>query len=65
MCTVTFVPVKDGYFLTSNRDMNVSRAKAIPPALYEFDSSTLIFPRDIESDATWIALNVNRMLACC
>jgi hypothetical protein len=59
MCTVTFVPVKDRYFITSNRDEKVFRKQAIPPSLYYIDNIKLIFPKDADANGTWIALHEN------
>lgn len=56
MCTVTFVPVKDGYYITSNRDEKKQRSKAIPPKTYKLNEATLLFPRDTEAGGTWIAI---------
>jgi uncharacterized protein with NRDE domain len=59
MCTVSFVPVKDKYILTSNRDEKNGRQKAIPPDLYEIDNCRLIFPKDMDFGGSWIALHEN------
>ena len=59
MCTVTFIPVKDKYYITSNRDEKTLRKQAIPPAVYYMDDSKLIFPKDADAGGSWIALNEN------
>jgi uncharacterized protein with NRDE domain len=59
MCTVTFIPVRDKFFITSNRDEKNSRKQAIPPAVYEFDSGKIIFPKDGDAGGTWVALHEN------
>jgi len=59
MCTVTFIPVKDKYYITSNRDEKVFRKQAIPPQLYNVDGRKLLFPRDTDAGGTWIALHEN------
>jgi uncharacterized protein with NRDE domain len=59
MCTVTFIPVKDKIFITSNRDEKKSRKKAIPPAIYNYQGVKLIFPKDAEAGGTWIAMKEN------
>ena len=59
MCTVTFIPVKNRYFITSNRDEKYSRKKAIPPVIYDNGKSKLLFPRDAAAGGTWIALHEN------
>jgi hypothetical protein len=52
MCTVTFVPAKDGYFLGSNRDEQATRATAIAP-VYKHN---LLFPQDADKGGTWLAI---------
>jgi hypothetical protein len=46
MCTVSFIPIKDKYFITSNRDEKYTRKKALSPALYNYDGHKMIFPKD-------------------
>lgn len=59
MCTVTFIPVKDKVFITSNRDEKSSRKQAAPPAIYEYESGKIIYPRDTDAGGSWIALHEN------
>ncbi|HEV8287232.1 MAG TPA: NRDE family protein [Chitinophagaceae bacterium] len=59
MCTVSFIPGRDKYFITSNRDEKNTRKQAIPPAFYEFESGKLIFPKDGDAGGSWIALHEN------
>ncbi len=59
MCTVTFIPVKGKIYLTSNRDEKQTRPDAISPAVYEFDSGKILFPKDAEAGGTWIAAHEN------
>ncbi len=59
MCTVTFVPVKNKYFITSNRDEKCGRKNAIPPAIYELDKGHVIFPKDADAGGSWIAVHEN------
>lgn len=59
MCTVTYVPGKEGIFLTSNRDEKSWRKDALPPRKYEFDGGNMFFPRDADAGGTWIALHEN------
>ena len=63
MCTVTFIPVKNRYFITSNRDEKYSRKKAIPPAIYTIHKSNLLFPKDANAGGSWIALHENGNVA--
>jgi len=59
MCTVTFIPTNEKYFITSNRDEKNIRKQAIPPALYQINQKKLIFPRDADAGGTWITLHEN------
>jgi len=59
MCTVTFIPVSDKFFITSNRDEKNNRRQAMPPAVYPFESGKIIFPKDGDAGGTWIALHEN------
>lgn len=59
MCTVTFIPVQDKYFITSNRDEKNSRRVAIPPTIYQFESGKILFPKDGEMGGSWIASHEN------
>jgi hypothetical protein len=59
MCTVTFIPVRDKVFLTSNRDEKHWRADALYPGTYEFSSGNILFPKDGDAGGTWVALHNN------
>lgn len=54
MCTVTFVPNKTGFILTSNRDETTLRGRAIPPQEYQGKFKKLYYPRDPKANGTWI-----------
>jgi len=56
MCTVTFIPHREGYRLAMNRDERMSRAIASPPAVFQHRGIDSIYPRDAEG-GTWIAAN--------
>ena len=55
MCTVSFVPLKDGYCITSNRDERITRDKAIPPKNYVLNHKKIHFPKDPKAGGTWFA----------
>ncbi len=57
MCTVTFIPVKGKYFLTSNRDEKHIRSQALPPEIYVENGISVIYPKDADAGGSWIALN--------
>jgi len=59
MCTVTFIPTNEKYFITANRDEKNIRRPAIVPAVYEIRHRKLIFPKDGNAGGTWIALHEN------
>lgn len=56
MCTLTFIPEDNGYDLAMNRDEQIKRGSAIPPARIALHGGTAIYPRDTEG-GTWIAAN--------
>lgn len=59
MCTVTYIPAKDGAFLVSNRDEKHYRSDALVPGRYLFPSGEIVFPKDADAGGTWIALHAN------
>lgn len=59
MCTVSFVPVRDKVFITSNRDEKMTRKSAIPPMVYDFESGKIILPKDGDAGGSWIAMHEN------
>ena len=63
MCTVSYLPVKDRVFITSNRDEKKLRGRAVAPAKYAVDCIGLIYPKDRDAGGTWIALRDNGIAA--
>ncbi len=63
MCTVTYVPISDGFCLTSSRDERTNRATLIPQ-FYSYNKYELVYPRDEQSGGTWIAANNLGRVAC-
>jgi hypothetical protein len=59
MCTVTFIPAKEGIFLTSNRDEKNWRSTATAPEVYALTSGRIIFPKDGDAGGSWIAIHEN------
>lgn len=59
MCTVTFIPAKDKYFITSNRDEKSARRQALPPTDYFDEDVLLTYPKDADAGGSWIAVNHN------
>jgi Transport and Golgi organisation 2 len=64
MCTVSYVPTNNGYYLTSNRDEKFTRKKALLPVEYTTGGVKLIFPKDGDAGGTWIALKENGDSLC-
>lgn len=59
MCTVSYVPVRDQVFITSNRDEQVSRPSALQPQRYHSEELALVYPKDAAAGGTWIAMKEN------
>ena len=57
MCTVTYIPGKNGFILTSNRDEHISRGIALYPDFYDNGIKKLIYPRDHRAGGTWFISN--------
>lgn len=64
MCTVTWLPTRDGYELRMNRDELRTRAVALPPAIHERDGVRYVAPRDVDGGGTWIAANEAGVSVC-
>jgi hypothetical protein len=59
MCTVTFIPVRDNIFITSNRDEKQGRSPAISSALYALQTGYVLFPKDSHAGGTWFGVHEN------
>jgi Transport and Golgi organisation 2 len=59
MCTVTYIPSKEGFFLTSNRDEKTTRKPAAAPATYLHDGIAMLYPKDGAAGGTWIVVAQN------
>lgn len=57
MCTVSWLPGPDGYFLCFNRDERFTRAPAVPPGLRVRDGVQFLAPLDGDAGGTWFAVN--------
>ena len=64
MCTVTYVPSGDGFYLTSNRDESIKRSNVEWPFVKSLENCTLIYPRDITGNGTWIAVDNRGNVVC-
>ena len=55
MCVLTYIPLgNDGFVVTSNRDENEKRKRAIHPKKLKFGQKEIICPLDPDSNGTWI-----------
>src|SRR5215471_19134736 len=56
MCTVTFIPHANGFYVAMNRDERIARLPARPPTVFVRGLVESIYPLDCEG-GTWIAAN--------
>ena len=56
MCTVSFLPSPQGFYLAMNRDEKRDRFAALPPEIAEFENHRVLFPRE-PTGGTWISAN--------
>jgi hypothetical protein len=60
MCTVTYIPVKEGVLITSNRDENISRPAADTIVeCREENKAALFFPKDPLHGGSWFTVAEN------
>jgi len=59
MCTVSFIPVKGKFFITSNRDEKLARKNAVVPRMFVHNGQKLFFPKDADAGGTWIVMKEN------
>lgn len=64
MCTVTYIPQKEGFILTSNRDERITRRTSGHIVTREFNNVTVYFPQDLHAGGTWIAAAENGYSLC-
>lgn len=64
MCTVSYVPTKTGYVLTSNRDEDPNRPTQAPKPIHLGNGTTVTAPVDEEKGGTWIATDGKGRTAC-
>ena len=56
MCTLSFVPTKDGYYAAMNRDERLTRSAALSPLTFRAGDLLTVYPFE-EGGGTWIACN--------
>ncbi len=64
MCTVTYVPLTHGFIITSSRDEDMMRPRAIPPKVYHEAQLSLLLPRDPQGGGSWIGVSSQGRVAC-
>ena len=64
MCTVTFIPFNDSFFITSNRDESPDRQAVGIKSFHSRESNTIHFPLDEASGGSWIALSDEGRAVC-
>jgi len=57
MCTVTIVPLENGFRLCCNRDERRDRPTASPPMVQTLGQRQAMFPVDPISQGTWVGVN--------
>lgn len=56
MCSVSFLPNSDGFDLAMNRDEQISRIAALPPAYFRHEKVIALYPSE-PGNCTWIGVN--------
>jgi uncharacterized protein with NRDE domain len=64
MCTVTFIPYRENYFITSNRDESPGRRARGLHSFHPPGKQAIHFPLDEISGGSWIALSDAGRVAC-
>lgn len=64
MCTVTFIPFRDSFFITSNRDESPGRKAKELTSLHLTGDTIIHFPLDEESGGSWIAMSDKGRAVC-
>lgn len=64
MCTLTYIPSKEGYIFTHNRDERNNRPTSKTFTKKELEDRTLYYPEDLEAHGSWIAFADDDTSAC-
>ncbi len=64
MCTVSYIPNKNGFVVTSNRDENPLRITKSPKKITLANDRVVTAPIDALEGGTWIAMDENGRVAC-
>lgn len=63
MCTISYVPLKNGFVITDSRDEYFKR-EAIAPQLYKEFNAQLFYPKDLQAGGTWMGVSNKSNLIC-
>ena len=63
MCTLTFLPLKNEYIFTSNRDEHDSRSDTLFPVKKDINGMQVFFPQDPKAGGTWLASSNTQRIA--
>jgi hypothetical protein len=64
MCTLSYLPRNNGYYLVNNRDESPSRAITLQPQTLDINGKTVLCPIDTEGKGTWIGVNDSGRMVC-
>lgn len=64
MCTLSYLPLDNGFFLVNSRDESPLRAAALQPQILEIDGKKILCPVDTAGNGTWIGANESGRIAC-
>lgn len=63
MCTLSYIPHNDGFYVTHNRDEKISRGAQYAPQKTVTQRGTVLWPGDAYSGGTWIAAHSDGRVA--
>ena len=64
MCTLTYIPVDEGFIFTHNRDESNTRPTSKTFHTRQSQNHTLYYPEDLEAHGSWIGFAENNTTAC-
>lgn len=64
MCTLTYIPLEEGYLFTHNRDERNNRPTSPKLHSTKIGDTQVVFPKDLEASGTWIAAGNDGRSVC-
>lgn len=64
MCTLTYIPLNNGYIFTHNRDERMDRPTSRDIQQKVLKDQTVFYPKDLEANGSWIAYSDKNVAAC-